>query len=57
MELPEGRGGPFCKADFGKSRGEGGHEQNPFRGGGGLDMVWNYTFLLVINNQFSILVI
>ena len=25
MEFPEKRGGPFCEADFGKSRGEGGH--------------------------------
>ena len=24
MEFPEGMGGPFCEADFGKSRGEGG---------------------------------
>ena len=29
---------------------------NPFRGGG-MDIFWNYTFWLFINNQFSILVI
>ena len=38
MEFPEERGGPFCEADFGKSRGEGGHRQNPFRGGGGMNI-------------------
>ena len=33
-------GGPFCEADFGKSSGEGGHRQNPFRGGEG---VWIFS--------------
>ena len=31
LEIPEGRGG----GNFGKSRGEGGHMANPFRGGEG----------------------
>ena len=39
MEFPEGGWGPFCEADFGKSRGEGGHRENPFRGGG----VWIFS--------------
>ena len=30
-----GEGGPFWESIFGKSRGEGGHRKNPFRGGGG----------------------
>ena len=32
-------------AVFGKSRGEGGHMKNPFRGGGVMDIFWNHTFL------------
>ena len=41
-EFPEGRGGPFWESIFEKSRGEGGHRKNPFRGGG-MDIFWNYT--------------
>ena len=36
LEILEGRGrGKFWGANFGKSRGEGGHIANTFRGGGG----------------------
>ena len=48
LEIPEGRGGVNLGADFGKSRGDGGHTANPFRGGGGgggMDIFWNYTML------------
>ena len=31
-------------ADFGKSRGEGGHTANPFLGGG-MDIFWNHTII------------
>ena len=37
LEIPEGRGVNFG-GQFGKSRGEGGHTTNPFRGGGGGEM-------------------
>ena len=40
MEFLEGRGGPFCEADFGKSRGEGGViGKIPSMGGG----VWIFS--------------
>ena len=54
--ISRGEGGPFCEADFGKSRGEGVIGKIPSVGGG-MDIFWNYTFWLFINNQFSILVI
>ena len=39
-------------ADFGKSRGEGGHTANPFRGGGGgMDIFWNDTLTFLRNSQ------
>ena len=40
-------------ADFGKSRGEGGHTANPFRGGGGwgMDIFWNNTLTFLRNSQ------
>jgi len=38
-------GGSILGADFGKSRGGRGHRKNPFGGGGGLDIFWNYTML------------
>ena len=37
-------------ADFGKSRGEGGHTANPFRGGG-MDIFWNDTLTFLRNSQ------
>ena len=47
MEFPEGSGGPFCEADFGKSRGDGGViGKIPSVGGGGMDIFWNYLMLL-----------
>ena len=43
LEIPKGKGaGYILGADFGKSRGEGGHAANPFPGGG-LDIFWNHT--------------
>ena len=43
-------------ADFGKSRGEGGHTANPFRGRGGgvgwgMDIFWNDTLTFLRNSQ------
>ena len=35
LKIPEGRGGVNLRGNFGKSRGEGGHMANLFRGGGG----------------------
>ena len=49
-EFPERRGGPFWESIFGKSRGEGGHRKNPFRGG-----VWIFsgtTHSLICYNFF-----
>ena len=40
LEIPEWKGGLILGADFGKSRGEGGHMANLFRGGGG---VWIFS--------------
>ena len=42
LEVPEGWGGWILRADFGKSRGEGGHTANPFCGGG-MAIFWNHT--------------
>ena len=42
-------GGYILGADFGKSRGEGGHIKNPFRGWG-TDIFWNHTFIFDSEN-------
>ena len=42
-----GGGGPFRESIFGKSRGEGGHRKNPFRGGGG------YGYFLELHNKLG----
>ena len=57
MEFPEGRGVHFVKPILENPVGRGLMGKIPSVGGGGMDIFWNYTFWLFINNQFSILVI
>ena len=39
-----GGGDKILRVDFRNSRGEGGYKANPFCGGGGMDIFWNYTY-------------
>ena len=39
-----GGGVHFVKPILENPEGRAGHRQNPFRGGGGMDIFWNYTF-------------
>ena len=53
MELPEGRGGPFCEPILENPEEMGGHRKNPFRWGGGvggvgMDIFWNYTIPITV---------
>ena len=46
-----GEEGLILGADFGKSKGEGGHTANPFRGGG-MDIFWNHTISLCVRIKY-----
>ena len=40
-------GGPFCERILENPEGMGDHRQNPFHGGGGMDIFWNYTMYYI----------